>query len=168
VAPAAVTLDPEVAPAAVTLDPEVAPAAEALDPDDAFRAELLQLVYGEEVLPNALLECLNNGFKAMAHTVPEGSASEYAASPQAYAQRVREQLVKTAKALLLVVSEHPTYTRMFTFKKHIDGLLTLCLLKALGCAGNSFASRRSSRGRRTPNAYASWPGSCGGRRFSST
>jgi len=119
----------EIPPPAVPPAPADAPAPAVARPDAAQAADDLQAVYGKEVVPDEVLRVLNNGFDNLEHCVPPGKVAECEADPVAYKQRQVEALYACLRARLLVISEHPTHTRMFSFKRHMDALLLLTFLE---------------------------------------
>jgi len=78
----------------------------------------LARLYGEEVFPPGLLRILNAGVGSWG-TCLEGGHTLAAA---------REQLFHLLRQRVLVVDEHPTLTRMFTFAGHVHGMLLLTFL----------------------------------------
>ena len=86
-------------------------------------ARMAQL-YGEDAIPERLLQCLNNGLDSWTHTVSAPAPGE-AAVP---APSVRALLLEVLRRRLLVADEHPTLTRFFTFRLHIQALLLLSFL----------------------------------------
>lgn len=60
--------------------------------------------------------------------MPSGERAAYSAHPGEYEAKVRASLVECISQHCLVVDEHPTYTRFFTFAANFGKLLTLCLL----------------------------------------
>ena len=87
-------------------------------------------LYGESVIPPMLLRYLNKGLDVWAHataSAPAASAPAAAEVPESH-DEVRAALVETLRRRLLVVDEHPTLTRFFTFKGHIDALLLLSFM----------------------------------------
>jgi len=89
------------------------------------KAVLLQRLYGEDVLPQSLLCVLNAGLDSWGTCAQEGRT--LAAS--------RESLFQLLRRRILVVDEHPTLTRMFTFAGHVH---TLLLLELLGLSDEVF------------------------------
>ena len=89
----------------------------------------LESLYGKGVFLEGLLSCLNCGLDVWVH---HHSASSFAGGVEAAdaqtaldsaSQLVRSKLGDILRKRLLVVDEHPTLTRMFTFAQHFDGLL---------------------------------------------
>ena len=82
----------------------------------------LSQLYGSSVLPSELLEVLNSGCDTWSHV------SE-SAHDQSYQAEIREKLLQCLRKHVLIVDEHPTLSRMFTFTGHIDRLLLVYLLQ---------------------------------------
>ena len=110
----------------ITVD--VGVAAERDAAEGGRKAAALEALYGECVFPKGLRTLLNAGFDRWEHRVPPESVQEYRASPDEYAARVRGALVELLRHHLLVVDEHPTYTRMFTFNGNLNKLLLFAVL----------------------------------------
>ena len=94
------------------------------DADDAARTRWggLAKLYGESVFPQGLLECLNLGADTWEHRYAPGEDVPAASGA------VHQRLAEVLRSRLLVVDEHPTLTRMFTFTPHVDALLLVCFL----------------------------------------
>ena len=89
----------------------------------------MQSLYGDGVFPPGLLDALNGGVGEWVHCLSPGLAAD------ANADRllgVRSSLLEILRRRILVVDEHPTLTRMWTFQTHVDCFL---LLHFLGCEG---------------------------------
>ena len=89
------------------------------------------MLYGEGALPARVLEVLNNGICTWSHSPPAATALGSAANAPdsaAVATECRATLVEALRRRLLVVDEHPTLTRFFTFRVHVDGLLLISFL----------------------------------------
>ena len=114
-------------------------------PADAQRAEMwsgLATLYGEGVIPQMLLACLNSGLDSWTHSLPAAPAPVAARAPGAGEEdsqqhAVRNALAEILRRRLLVVDEHPTMTRFFTFKGHVEAML---LLHFLGIAPSVFTT----------------------------
>ena len=76
-----------------------------------------------------LLSCLNCGLDVWVHHLSASScaggveAADAQTALDSASQLVRSKLGDILRKRLLVVDEHPTLTRMFTFAQHFDGLL---------------------------------------------
>ena len=81
-------------------------------------------LYGAGVIPQRLLSCLNNGLDCWTHTL----ASAAPAPDDAARAGVRGVLLEILRRRLLVVDEHPTLSRFFTFLTHVQALLLLSFL----------------------------------------
>ena len=103
-------------------------AAEALVAEGVARAAALERLYGEGVVPPGLRGLLNAGFDRWEHVVPAAERAAQRAHRGVYETRIRAELVECLRRHCLVVDEHPTYTRFFTFAANFGKLLTLCLL----------------------------------------
>jgi hypothetical protein len=93
--------------------------------DQRARWERLHQLYGESALPRQLLDFLNCGLDAWEHCVPDGVAPEWA---ERRCEEVRDGALELLRRRLLVVDEHPTPTRMFTFSVHVEGFLLMDFL----------------------------------------
>ena len=107
------------------------------DPIARRKWEDLARLYGEGVFPPGLLDALNLGLDRWEHRVfPDDSAASAPAPSAADApdagSEVRGRLRKILQRRLLVVDEHPTLSRMFTFRPHVDALLLLVFLGRFG------------------------------------
>ena len=107
----------------------IVPQAEAR-PEEAGKVERLCQLYGERVLPRAVLSVLNNGCGVLEHALTADTSAECDRDPDEYKRGLVATLVEVVRERILVVSEHPTYTRFFTFREHIEAL---ALLDFLGC-----------------------------------
>ena len=83
-------------------------------------------LYGESVFPDGLLECLNGGLDQWTHFSADASPGSLARL-----QSVQSRLCEVLRHRILVVDEHPTLSRMFTFQKHVECFLLLHLLGIL-------------------------------------
>ena len=105
------------------------------DEQRAKSAALRQL-YGDGVFPPGLLECLDGGLNDWSHCLTARRAPGPGAAATAPAIRTLAEakavLLEILRKRILVVDEHPTLTRMFTFTPHIECFL---LLSFLGCVG---------------------------------
>ena len=110
----------------------------------------LQKLYGAGVISDGLLQCLNGGLDDWSHCLtsrsasspvvsagasPASSAAAQAPGESVEASPVYSSLEEAQDALLqlllrrvLCVDEHPTVTRMFTFKPHVECLLLMDFL----------------------------------------
>ena len=73
------------------------------------------------MLPENLLRILNNGLR-LEHVVPVG------VNPEAAAPGLRRELLAELTKHILVVDQHPTLTRMWTFGEAVDNLLCFSLI----------------------------------------
>ena len=93
----------------------------------------LERLYGEGVFPRGLLAILNLGLDRWEHRVLPGDLAASAPDASlAEANEVQGRLRKLLQRRLLVVDEHPTLSRMFTFRPHVDALLLLVFLGRFG------------------------------------
>ena len=81
----------------------------------------MEALYGSGVFPEGLLDVLNMGASRWEHRVPAGA-------PAGAAEAARGRLGDLLRKKLLQVDEHPTLSRMFTFRGHVDTLLLFVLL----------------------------------------
>ena len=84
--------------------------------------EGLAQMYGPSVFPPGLLDVLNGGLGSWSTHSESESAAE---APVGLAQ---SRLLELLRRRLLVVDEHPTLSRMFTFQPHVDALLLMLFL----------------------------------------
>ena len=77
----------------------------------------LRTLYGEDALPEKLLNLLNAGCDRW---VSRGAAKD--------SDGIRAELLEVLRKYLLVVDEHPTLTRMFTFRVLVDRCLLFSFL----------------------------------------
>ena len=87
-------------------------------------------LYGKHVIPDELLPLLNNGLDVLEHFVAEADQAAFDADPAASRAKVLSSLTDLLRKNLLMVDEHPTATRFFTFREHFDRLLLFTLLGA--------------------------------------
>ena len=91
-------------------------------------------LYREGVFPDGLLQLLNGGLSEWSHLPPAAAAapgSPFAAAtaPGGWSlPAVRRRLLELLRRRLLVADEHPTLSRFFTFREHVDGLLLIVFL----------------------------------------
>jgi len=116
-------------------------------PERAVRWQGLETLYGAGVFPPGLLECLNCGVDSWTHCLDSHSAACAPAASRESAQRVgleraQARLFDILRKRILVVDEHPTLSRMFTFHPHVECLL---LLVFLGCLPDIVKSEDFSR-----------------------
>ena len=64
------------------------------------------------------------------HALTEDTSAEHDRDPDEYKRGLVATLVEVIRDRILVVSEHPTYTRFFTSREHIEAF---ALLDLLGC-----------------------------------
>ena len=64
------------------------------------------------------------------HCLTADTSAEHDSDPDEYKRGLIATLVEVVRDRILVVSEHPTYTRFFTFREHIEAF---ALLDFLGC-----------------------------------
>ena len=83
---------------------------------DARKTESLQSLYGQAVLPDALLPCFNICLTRFAHMALEPDAS------------IRTRTFEVLRKLVLFVEEHPVVTRFFLFGPCVNGLLRMEIL----------------------------------------
>ena len=88
----------------------------------------LHTLYGESVLPRALLHYLNTGLGQFVHVSAALAPAAAALAPAQYQEEIRDGLLELLRSRILVVDEHPTYSRMFTFAVHVDCMLLLMFL----------------------------------------
>ena len=81
-------------------------------------------------IPPDLLQLLNAGCDQWLHVIPaEGDGRKmFERDPDEYRCQVRDRLLEFLRRTLLVVDEHPTLSRMFTFSQHVQRLLLLSLI----------------------------------------
>ena len=99
-------------------------------PQEAGKVDKLYELYGERVLPKAVLAVLSNGCGVLEHCLTADTSAEHDRDPDEYKRGLIATLVEVVRDRILVVSEHPTYTRFFTFREHIEAF---ALLDFLGC-----------------------------------
>ena len=92
-------------------------------------------LYGDSVFPPGLLDLLNGGVACWGHHLAPGEGETELLTAQ-------EALLQLLRRRILVVDEHPTLTRMWTFTSHVDGLL---LLHFLNCSEELLTLRRRAR-----------------------
>ena len=102
----------------------------------------MRSLYGDGVFPPGLLDALNGGVGEWVHCLSPGSAAN---APADRLFGVRSSLLEILRRRILVVDEHPTLTRMWTFQTHVDCFL---LLHFLGCEGALVKFRGVSRTRK--------------------
>ena len=85
-------------------------------PGERAKAELLAKLYGNHVLPEDLMDILNNGL-CLEHVVPAG------VDPDSVREDVLAKLLRIITKHLLTVDSHPTLTRMWTFGESVDRFL---------------------------------------------
>ena len=107
----------------------IVPPAEAR-PNEAGKVDKLYQLYGERVFPKAVLSVLNNGCGVLEHALTADTSAEHDRDSDEYKRGLIATLVEVVRDRILVVSEHPTYTRFFTFREHIEAF---ALLDLLGC-----------------------------------
>ena len=99
-------------------------------PEEAGKVDKLHQLYGERVLTKAVLSVLNNGCGVLEHALKADTSAECDRDPDDDKRGLVATLVEVGRACILVVSDHPTYTRFFTFREHLEAL---ALLDFLGC-----------------------------------
>ena len=91
----------------------------------------LSALYGEEVFPKGLLDCLNGDLADWSRCLSAVTAdySPGSATPgHTTLQSAKDALARILRSRILVVDEQPTLSRMFTFHPHLNCLLLLQLL----------------------------------------
>ena len=85
----------------------------------------LQTLYTPHVISDRCRRLFNGGLNPLTHVVADGVNAE--AERHAVVQDVIDFVVKD----LFTVDEHPTVTRMFTYRNNLDHMLTMHLLGIL-------------------------------------
>ena len=90
----------------------------------------LEQLYGPGVFPPRLLEFLNCGLGEWSRCLERSASAAFAPDEDRRMEDIRDGLLQLLRKRLLVVDEHPTLSRMFTFVKHLQCLL---LMHFMGC-----------------------------------
>lgn len=99
-----------------------------LDIEATRRVSNLKALYTDRVLPEKLFALWNNGVGSMQHRLDEQGARLYALDREAVFADVAFKLSHELRAHILVVDEHPTLSRFFTFRESIDKMLLMDIL----------------------------------------
>ena len=95
---------------------------------DQVRAEAIQsleglvALYTERVLPRDLLRWWNNGLDSMQHRLAMEDEPRFDADPAGFRAYIVGEIAEALRKHCLVVDEHPTLSRFFTFIEHINRL----------------------------------------------
>ena len=85
----------------------------------------LEQLYGPGVFPPTLLHFLKCGLGEWSHCLEWSASAASAPDPARRMEDIRDGLLQLLRKRLLVVDEHPTLSRMFTFVKHLQCLLLM-------------------------------------------
>jgi hypothetical protein len=102
---------------------------------DQVRAEAIQsleglvALYTERVLPRELLRWWNNGLDSMQHRLAMEDEPRFDADPAGFRAYIVGEIAEALRKHCLVVDEHPTLSRFFTFIEHINRLLLMDFLQ---------------------------------------
>ena len=91
-------------------------------------ADNLRILYGTRIVPLDLLGWLNNGLTNWEHVVPESSRAEASSDPEGYRAKVVAMTVECLRKHCLIVDEHPTLSRMFTFRSCMEAMVLIDML----------------------------------------
>ena len=89
---------------------------------------MAMIASGPSVFPEGLLDVLNGGLGHWTHAPEFDSAAEAPESAAAALALAQSRLLEVLRRRLLVVDEHPTLSRMFTFQPSVDAFLLISFL----------------------------------------